>query len=314
MDKRIVITGGSGLIGSRLCELLLEEGFSPIVLSRNPGKVSERFAERVRVVEWDCRSSAGWLDYADGAEAIVNLAGAPIGSGRWTPAVMERIMGSRVDAGTAVLEAVQRSGIRPGVIIQGSAVGYYAGSGDEFIYEDGPAGDGFLASVVKRWEAGAEKAAALGARVAVVRTAMVLGRGSELLDRLLLPLRLFAGGPMGSGRQWVSWIGLEDEVRAILFLIGRTDLEGIFNLAAPGPVRNSELMKALGKAVGRPSWLRTPAFALRAVLGRMADELVLSGMRVMPGRLLDEGFEFRYPDIESLLTGIFGDRHAGRMR
>jgi len=305
MERRVVITGGTGFIGGRLCELLLDSGYAPVVLSRRPDKVMQRFAGRVRGVAWDGKSADGWAEHAAGAYGIVNLAGASIGSGRWTAAVKQGVLESRINASKAVLEAVERAGVKPQVIVQGSAVGYYADCGDGVIDEDGPRGGGFLASVAERWEKTTQVAASLGVRVVAIRTAMVLGRGGVLLDRLALPLRLFVGGPMGSGRQWLPWIHLDDEVRAIHFLLERPDLDGAFNLASPNPLQNAAFMRALGAAIHRPSWLRVPAFVLKALLGEMAEELVLSGMRVRPQRLLEAGFEFRYPDIESALHEIY---------
>jgi uncharacterized protein (TIGR01777 family) len=306
MERRVVITGGTGFIGGRLCALLLDRGYEPVVLSRRPEKVSQRFAGRVRGVVWDGRSAEGWIEHADGAYAIVNLAGASIGSGRWAAEVKRRVLESRVDAGGAVLEAIERADVKPQVLVQGSAVGYYADCGDNPIDEAGPRGGGFLAGVVERWEESTREVASRGVRVVAIRTAMVLGRGGVLLDRLALPLRLFVGGPVGSGRQWVPWIHLDDEVGAIHFLIERPDLSGVFNLASPHPLRNAAFMRALGAAVGRPSWLKIPGFVLKAALGEMAEELVLRGMRVQPRRLLDAGFQFRYPDIESALHEIYG--------
>lgn len=306
MEKRVIITGGTGFIGSRLCHVLLDKGYSPVVLSRDPAKVSGRFGGRVKGAAWDGKSSDGWAGLVEGAFGIVNLAGAGIGSGRWTRSVKNAILKSRVNAGNAVMDAVRAAEVKPAAIIQGSAIGYYGDRGEELLDESGSRGEGFLPDVVEKWEASTAEASSMGVRVAAVRTAMVLGKGGMLLDRLELPLRLFAGGPMGSGRQWVSWIHLEDEVRAICFLLERDDLKGVFNLSSPSPVRNADLMSSIGAAIGRPSWIRTPAFVLRAVLGEMADELVLAGARVKPSRLLEAGFEFDYSDLESALGEIYG--------
>jgi uncharacterized protein (TIGR01777 family) len=303
--RRILIAGGTGYIGRSLCRRLLAAGYEPAVLSRRPETVAGIFGDRVRGIAWDGRTAAGWVGDAEGAHGIVNLAGESVGSGRWTTARKERILQSRVDAARAVVDAIARTSEKPKVLIQGSAAGYYADRGDEPIDEDGIRGSGFLAGVVARWEETARGAERHGVRFAVARTAMVLGEGAALLRRLTLPLRLYVGGPVGSGGQWVSWIHIEDEIGAIHFLLEAAHLSGIFNLAAPHPVRNAAMMKALGAAINRPSWLRAPAAAVRLILGELADELVLSGLRVVPKRLLGAGYAFSYPDIASALEEIY---------
>ncbi len=309
VEKRVLITGGTGFIGRELCRLLPGEGFSPVVLSRGLTRGPQRgfgaAGESVKFVEWDGRSVGGWMKELDGAFAIINIAGSNIGEGRWNEGVRKKILNSRIEAGMAVLEALERVKAKPRVIIQGSALGYYAGKGDALISEGGESGGGFLAGVVKRWEKTTMDAASMGIRHVVARSGLVIGRGSLLLNRLETPMKLFFGGPLGSGRQWVSWIHLEDEARAMLYLLENDNLRGVFNLTSPVPVRNAVLMKALGRAIGRPSWFRVPAHLLRVALGEMADELILSGMRVIPSRLLAAGFEFRYPEIDTAMKRIY---------
>lgn len=308
MPGRVIVTGGTGFIGRELCARLLAAGFDVVVLSRRPEAVAGLLGGRVTGARWDGRSAYGWAHYVDGAHGIVNLAGAGIAAGRWNRTVKERIVRSRLDAGRAVSEAVERAAKKPRIVVQASAVGYYGDSGDDELVESTAPGAGFLADVAQRWERSTEQVRTLGVRHVVVRTALVLGRGGGLLPRVLLPFKLFIGGPMGSGTQWVSWIHRRDEAEAIRFLLERDDLDGAFNLAAPDSMRNADFFGALARAAGRPSWLPVPAFALRMLLGEMADELILPSQRVLPAGLLSAGFRFLYPDLASALREIFGGR------
>jgi uncharacterized protein (TIGR01777 family) len=306
MTDRVIVTGGTGFIGRELCALLSAAGFEVIVLSRRPGIVSRRLGDGVTGVNWDGKSAGGWADYADGAYGIVNLAGAGIATGRWNETVKDRILRSRLDAGRAVCEAVENAAVKPRVVVQASAIGFYGNRGEEELTESSPHGDGFLADVTRQWEHSTEWVRSFGVRHVVIRTGLVLGSGGGVLPRLLTPFKLFIGGPLGNGRQWMSWIHLRDEAAAIRFLVEREELDGAFNITAPDPVRNASFSGALGRAAGRPSWIRTPSLALRALMGEMANELILTSLRVIPARLLSAGFQFSYPDLEPALRDIFG--------
>jgi uncharacterized protein (TIGR01777 family) len=303
---RIVITGGSGLIGSALAREMGAEGHDVVVLSRRPEKLAP-LPPGVRTASWDGESAAGWqgLLAAGPAEgvAVVHLAGESVASGRWTAERKRRIRASRLLSGQAVVEAVRRAAAPPRVLLQASAVGYYGACGDEEVGEDHPPGGDFLAELAAAWEESTVEVEALGVRQVVLRTGVVLARAGGALPALLRPFRLGAGGPLGSGRQWVPWIHLADEVGALRHLLGSAAARGPYNLTAPEPVTNRGLARALGRALHRPSLLPAPAFALHLVLGEMAD-MLLHGQRALPRRLLAQGYTFRYPELGAALADL----------
>jgi uncharacterized protein len=302
--ERILLLGGSGLIGRRLAPELVAAGFEVVVLSRNPARLAD-LPPGVRAVGWDGRTAAGWQAEAEGARAIVNLAGDNVGEGRWTSAKKAAIRDSRQRSTAAVLAALAGAERRPEVLIQGSAVGFYGPRGDEEIPETTGPGDDFLAGVCRDWEAASAGAEALGVRRVVVRTGVVLDPEGGALAKMKIPFELFAGGPLGSGRQYLPWIHHRDETAALRFLLTHPDARGAFNLTAPEPVPQAEFARRLGHAMGRPSLVPTPAFALRLAVGEMA-EVLLTGQRAVPKRLLELGFEFRYPRLEAALAELVG--------
>ncbi len=306
---RILITGGTGLIGRALVDLLLPEGHEIIVLSRNPERAS--LPAGVQVAGWDARTAQGWAHLAEAADAIVNLAGESIaGTGpipaRWTAARKRRILESRLNATQAVVEAIDQARAKPKVLVQGSAVGYYGGRVDDVVLdEDAPAGDDFLAEVAVQWEAASAPVEGMGVRRALARTGLVLSAQGGSLPPTLLPFKLFLGGPLGSGQQWQPWIHIRDEARALRFLITEPRASGPFNLTAPNPVTQRAFAHTLGRVLGRPSFAPAPGFLLRLALGEMAD-LLLKGQRAVPKRLLELGFTFDFPDLESALRDLLG--------
>lgn len=311
---RVVITGGSGLIGSALARHLGSAGYDAVVLTRSIGRVGP-LPPGVRAQEWDGLTSKGWVSLLDEETSIVHLAGESIADGRWTEDRKRRIRESRVASGKAVLEAIQEAvreaPRKPRALLQGSAVGYYGPRGDEEILEGQPPGRGFLSDVSVDWEASTAEVETLGVRRAILRTGVVLAREGGALPKMALPFRLMAGAPLGSGRQWLPWIHMADEVGAIRFLIEREEAQGPFNLAAPKPVTNRELGDVLARVLRRPSPLQAlglgvPEPVFRIMLGEMADA-VLDSQRVLPSRLLQLGYTFRFPDVESALRDLFKD-------
>jgi uncharacterized protein (TIGR01777 family) len=299
---RIVITGGSGLIGSAVAREMGSAGHEIVVLTRNTSKVGP-LPPGTRAAQWDGKTPGDWAKLLDGDTAIVHLAGDPIAEGRWTEEKKRRIRDSRIESGRAVLEAVRQAKAKPRALLQGSAVGYYGDAGDEVVTESHPPGDDFLAQVCVEWEASTAEVASFGVRRPVLRTGIVLSREGGALPRMALPFRLLAGGPLGDGRQWLPWIHEADEVGAIRFLIEREDADGPFNLTAPEPLTSRDFSRALGQVLHRPSFAPAPGFALRVLLGEMADAL-LHGQRAVPRRLLDLGYVFRYPEALGALRNL----------
>jgi len=306
MAKTVIISGATGFIGTVLCRELAARGYAIVVLSRNPEKGATHFGSQVKVVGWDARSAAGWAEYAEGAQGIINLTGENIAAGRWTRARKEKILQSRLAAGRAIVDALGQVSTKPRVVIQASGIGYYGNRGDELLDENSSSGTGFLADVARDWERSTARVEDLGIRHVIIRTGIVLGPDGGFLSRVLLLFRLFMGGHMGNGRQWLSWIHIKDEVQAVCFLLENPDLHGLFNLCSPNPLVARDFFRALGRATGRPAWLPVPGFALRIMFGQMAEELILSGQRALPKRLLEAGFTFRYPEAEIALRDVLG--------
>ncbi|HEX4966117.1 MAG TPA: TIGR01777 family oxidoreductase [Thermoanaerobaculia bacterium] len=300
---RIVITGGSGLIGRAVAREMGGEGHEVVVLTRDPSKVKE-LPSNTRAVQWDGRTGDGWAPLLDGGTAIVHLAGESIAAGRWTASRKRRIRASRVESSGAVMAAIRQAKEKPKALLQGSAVGIYGPLGDEVATEAHPPGTDFLAEVCVEWEAATAEAESHGVRRPILRTGIVLAGDGGALPKMALPFRLGAGGPLGSGRQWLPWIHLADEVGAIRFLLEREVARGPFNLTAPQPLTNRDFSRALGKALHRPSLAPAPAFALRLVLGEMAA-MLLQGQRAVPQRLLEMGYVFRFPEALAALRNLF---------
>lgn len=290
---RIAVTGASGLIGSALVPALRAGGHEVSTLVRRDARAPDEIA-------WD--PDAGVLDSAalEGVEAVVHLAGETIGQ-RWTERARLEIMSSRVEGTRLLAEALASLDSRPAALVCASGIGYYGDRGDEELTERSGQGAGFAAEVAAVWEAAAEPARAAGIRVVQLRQGIVLARGGGALQRLLTPFRLGLGGRVGSGRQWWSWISLADVVRAYEHALAG-DLEGPVNATAPAPATNAELTKALGRALGRPTLLPLPAFAVKLAFGQMGEELLLGSQRALPERLLASGFAFTTPDLDDALA------------
>lgn len=303
---RVIISGGSGLIGSALGKALTAEKHEVIFLSRNPGKVKDAPAG-IQLRKWDGESAAGWQDLATGDYAIINLAGETIAQ-RWSKENKRAIRQSRVNAGKAIMDLVNAAEVKPRVLIQSSAVGYYGTkTGDAQVTESFSPGDDFLAKVCFDWEISTAPASKLGVRRPILRTGIVLSTEGGALPQQLLPFKLFVGGPVGSGNQWYPWIHLDDEVRAIQFLLANDKADGPFNLTAPNPVTNKEFGKLIGEAMGRPSVMPAPGFAMKALFGDMSL-LLLEGQRAVPQKLLELGFKFKFETAQAALRDLLGDK------
>lgn len=300
--QRVIITGGTGFIGAPLARQLAAN-YEVVVLSRNPAAAGS-LGGGVQGVAWDGRTAQGWGRLADGAFAIINLAGENLSAGRWTAARKRAIVDSRQHAGQAVLDAIGQAAVKPAVLVQSSAVGYYGPRGDEKISENEKAGSSFDAATCVAWEKVTEPVAALGVRRVIIRTGVVIEKHGGALARMALPFQFFVGGPVGSGRQYFPWIHLTDEINAIQFLLENPQAQGVFNLSAPNPATMKEFAAALGKAMGRPSFMPVPAFALRLLFGEMAS-ILLNGQRAIPTRLQQAGFKFQYPAVDAALAAIY---------
>jgi uncharacterized protein (TIGR01777 family) len=313
MSKRVFVTGGTGFMGSALVEALRGRGDQVIVLSRDAERARASLPSGAVAVEGDAGLGGGeWQRHLAGMDAVVHLAGAPVAGQRWDARYKQILRDSRVESTRHLVEGIAAlpESERPRVLVSASGADYYAGAGgdgigdDDDITESAPPGDSFLGRLCASWEAEARAAEASGVRVVCMRTPLVLGHGGAL-ERMLLPFKLFAGGPVGRGRQWVSWIHLDDSIRAYLFAIDEPSLAGPVNLSAPEPVRFKALASAIGKALRRPSWLPVPGFALKVAVGELSEYL-LHGRRAVPAALLAHGFEFRYPTLEPALRDLLG--------
>jgi uncharacterized protein (TIGR01777 family) len=287
---RVLITGASGLIGSALVSALRQAGHDAIPLVRRPAGSGER--------QWN--PARADPDTFAGADAVVHLAGRNIAAGRWTAEAKDQIRTSRVPA-TANLAMAMAAAEGPRILISASAVGFYGDRGDEVLMEQSPPGSGFLASVTRDWEAATAPAAAGGVRVVLLRTGVVLSAGGGALAKMLPPFRLGLGGRLGSGRQWMSWVALDDAVALIRYALESGSIRGPLNVVAPHPVTNAEFTRELGRVLHRPTMFPVPAFALRLLMGEMAQELLLGSQRVQPAAALAGGFVFRYPELRGAL-------------
>ena len=307
----IIITGGTGLIGRALSASLLADGHQVSVLTRNPDRARNMLASDVQALKWQNPDIKALSRLIEKNDAVINLAGESIAgenllgilTKRWTKDSKKRIQSSRVDMGQALVKVIEMAEKKPKVFIQASAVGYYGVRGDESLNENAPAGDDFLSETCAIWEDSTVAIDKMGIRRVVIRTGLVLAPKGGILPIMLLPFRLFAGGKLGSGEQYVPWIHLEDEVNAIRFLLNAEDARGAYNLSAPQPVKQRELAKIAGRLLRRPSFIPAPAFALQLALGEKST-LVLDGQRAIPEKLVTEGFSFSHQDFESALKTL----------
>ncbi len=298
---KIFITGGTGFIGRSLIKSLLDDGHMVTVLSRSAQKAESILGSKVTIIEGDPRVAGSWMDEIGTCEAVINLCGAPILKKKWTDERKQLLLDSRIIPTRLIVEAIKKAKKRPRVLISGSAVGYYSDRGDELIAEESGPGRDFGAKLCSSWEAEANKATELGVRVVTVRTGMVLGRGGGALAQMTPPFKFFVGGPIGSGRQYMSWIHLDDHIGITKLALTDTSITGPVNMTAPNPVTNRDFMKAIGNAMHRPSWLPVPGFALKIMFGEGAD-LLVEGQRALPKKAENAGYRFTYASLDAALT------------
>jgi len=302
---KTVLVGGSGLIGRRIAALLVERGDRVAILSRDPARTSRRLPAGVTVEAWSPNDPADLADRLRDADAVVNLAGVPIGPRPWTPGRRRAILESRVIATRSIVAALGslEAGSRPAVLLSASGTDTYTGQDDVPATESSPPSSGFLADVCRAWEAQAERASALGVRVAIMRIGFVLAPGAKALGLYTIPFRLHLGGPIGSGRQWMSWVHVDDVARLAVFALDDARVAGPINAVGPNPARQADIAAAIGAALDRRSWLRVPAWAVRLALQGQAT-LPLGSRRVLPARALELGFRFVWTDLRAAMDDV----------
>jgi uncharacterized protein (TIGR01777 family) len=309
---KIVIAGGTGFLGSPLAEMYAEDGHDVRVLTRSlaPGDTKHdpgTGVPGITRVGWNTDGSTGsWAAVVEGADAVINLSGESLASKRWSAQTKNRLRDSRLLATRALASAIRGAATPPAVFVSGSAVGFYGASDDRSLTESAPAGTDFLAQLCADWEQAARPAERPGTRLVLLRTGIVLERSGGALPEMMRPFRFFVGGPIGSGRQYVSWIHRLDWIEIVRWIVQTPTVSGPVNATAPHPVTNRHLSRALGRAMHRPSLVPVPGFALKILIGEFADSL-LTGQRVIPARAQQEGYHFRYPEIEQAFRGIFGE-------
>ncbi len=303
---KIAISGATGFVGSRLVKRLQTEGNRILVLTRNTNFAQKVFPSstfpNVEIISYTPRVSGAWQDAIAGCDGVVNLAGEPIAEERWTPERKQELLNSRKLGTQKIVEAIAQVNPRPTVLVNASAIGYYGTSETATFDENSPAGQDFLSQICQEWEREARKVKDAGVRLVILRFGIVLGHGGAL-GKMITPFKLFAGGPIGSGQQWFSWIHLDDIVSLIIQALTQSTMDGVYNATAPHPVRMNELSTTMGEVMNRPSWLPVPGFALEAMLGDGA-KVVLEGQQVLPQRTVDSGFQYEYPNLQSALTQI----------
>lgn len=300
-DKTVLVTGGSGFIGRHFCLAALKKGLRVIVLSRDPEKARSRLPG-VRVIQ-----SLSELAPDEHVHFIVNLAGEPLVSGRWNAARKQAFLDSRVGITDQLYDYFKQVKTPPEVVVSGSAVGYYGPHRDRVLDEAGKYNDSFSHRLCSAWEHSASRFELLGTRVCYLRTGIVLGLGEGALARMLPPFRLGLGGRLGSGSQWMPWVHIDDEVAMIFHCLKRSDLHGSVNAVSPNPVTNKQFTRALGKALHRPVVFPMPALVAKILFGEMASELLLTGQRAVPRKLLESGYHFRFPELSLALSEILGN-------
>lgn len=307
----IVVAGGTGFVGRALCAALFQNGHRVTILTRQTRQVPHQADVQLQSLQWNARDSGPWEQAFEGADAAINLAGAPIADARWTGSRKQLITDSRVLTTRLLVSALSRRSTKPLTFISASGIGYYGASDDRRLDEATARGEGFLADLCFAWEAEALRAGEIGARVVILRTGMVLEQDGGALPKMLLPFRLFAGGPIMPGSQWVSWIHRRDLIGLIQWALTTTTVSGPINAVAPEAVTMKTFCEVLGRVVHRPSWIPVPEVALTVLLGELGT-MMTTGQRVIPAKAMAGGYRFRYPTLEPALQAILiGTTHQG---
>lgn len=303
----ILITGGTGFIGSALTKSLIEQGHAVTVLSRSPDKVAKLCGSGVNAL-----GSLAQLKAKDSFQVIINLAGEPIVEARWSEARKRLIRDSRIGLTKQLIACIARMSVKPELLISGSAIGYYGDQGNTVLTEQSTPTKDFAQQLCADWEAAAKQAEQFGVRVCLIRTGLVIADGGGFLRRMLPPFRLGLGGRLGDGRQWMSWVHRQDWINIALTIIADSTMQGAYNATAPNPVTNAEFTRILAQCLKRPALLPVPAWLLKILLGEMS-QLVLGSQRVMPERLLAQGFKFQYDDLAAALNEALADESQSRL-
>ncbi|HSM24706.1 MAG TPA: TIGR01777 family oxidoreductase [Anaerolineaceae bacterium] len=298
----ILISGGTGLIGQALTKNFIKSGHKIIILTR--GNRDDQNPDKIQYVKWDGRSFEPLIPIMEEVDVVINLAGDNIGAGSWTKQKKERILNSRLFAGNALSEAIVKAKVKPEVFIQASGVGYYGTSKDMIFDETSKNGDDYLANISMQWEDSSKSVEDVGVRRVIIRTGVVLDKSTGVLPLMTMPFRFFVGGALGDGNQMISWIHLQDEVKAIEFIVNNKSISGPVNLVSPFAVKNSEFGKTIAKVIKRPYWFPTPAFLLKLLLGEKST-LVLDGQVAYPKKLLDEGYTFLFSNLTDALLDLY---------
>lgn len=304
---RVFVAGATGLVGSRLVARLLQRDDAVAVLTRRPEAARAKWSDACTVVAGDPMQTGPWTASINDCDAVINLVGEGIFNRRWSASFKELLRTSRVQSTQNIVDALKKNPTKaagqPKLLVNASAIGYYGATRDEELTESSPPGNDFLASACVEWENAARQAGAAGVRVVIVRVGVVLDREGGALKKMLLPFKMFMGGPTGSGKQWLSWIHHEDLVGMILLALDDARAAGPMNGVAPNPVTNKNFARALGRALHRPAFMPTPAFGLRLMLGQVAS-VITSGQRVLPRNALDLGYVFKFPDLDAALQNV----------
>ncbi|WP_447970903.1 TIGR01777 family oxidoreductase [Nitrospira sp. M1] len=297
----VIVTGGTGFIGRQVCQALIEKHHAVTVISRQPTPSQRHTVTHTKTVNWDMLEQA-----VNGADAIINLAGAPIADARWTPSRKDILLKSRIETTRRLVTAIGHASSKPSLLINASGIGFYGSDDTAIMTEASPKGEGFLANLSEEWELEANRAAQHGVRVICLRMGMVLGTEGGALRKMTTPFKFYVGGPIAPGTQKISWIDIRDLTRLFIWLLKEEKVSGPINVVAPESVSMNEFCKTLGTALHRPSWIPVPAFVLQLLLGELS-EMLTTGQRVIPQKLTHEGFDFMYPTLDQSFASLLGD-------